>query len=74
MTVKDCIRDKGRKKIKYRVDDTIFNLESHIPEDIKLLEVKSYIYYMVDEMYLWMRTKETHRDSDCFNLKIKTED
>ena len=68
MTVRDCIRKNGQKKIKYRVDNTIFDLECHIPEDIKNLEVKSYIFFMTDEMYLWMRSEKTHKDSDCFNI------
>lgn len=56
MTIRACIRKNGSNKIKYRVDDAIFDLECHIPEDIKNLEVKSFIYFMKDEMYLWMRT------------------
>lgn len=64
--VKDYIKDNKWKNIKFRIDDIVFDSESVIPEDIMNLEVKSYIYHMIDEMVLWMRTEKTHRDEDCF--------
>lgn len=66
MCVKDYIDRNQFKPIKFRVDNTIFDSEKDIPEDIMNLEVKSFIYHMVDEMILWMRTEKTHKDEDCF--------
>lgn len=68
LKVRDYIALNKWKNIKFRIDNVIFDSETIIPEDILNLEVKSYIYHMIDVMVLWMRTEKTHRDEDCIKL------
>ena len=68
MKVKDYINRNKWKNIKYNIDNIVYESEEYIPEDILNTEVKSYIYHMVDEMILILRTDKTHRYDDCYNF------
>lgn len=57
--------------INYEVDGVLYNSEKDIPSSIKNMEVKSYIYTMVDIRVLKLRTEKTHTLNNCIDAYME---
>ena len=54
--------------IKYEIDGRLYEHEMYIPEIVRDMEVKSYVYTRINETVLKLRTEKTHRLADCITL------